>query len=216
MNKLKPESRINDIVLQDLNNKVLIYDLGNNKAYLLNETSAMIWRECNGNQTIVEISNKLSRKVKTPVSVEIVWLAISQFNTDKLLANDDLATPFDGLSRREIVKKIGFASMVALPVIFSVVAPLAAQAQSSCLNQPCTFTDGSQSDCCASNLRCRSTPAACKLCSPPQTAITLCGLPTLAQCVTLCASRIERNFCCNSSPLVAAPFDGTGFPCVCA
>lgn len=34
---------------------------------------------------------------------------------------------FEGLSRREIVRKVGFASLVALPIVYSVVAPAAAQ-----------------------------------------------------------------------------------------
>lgn len=66
-------------------------------------------------------------------------LAISQFKKDGLLENgSEFQTPFDGLSRREIVKKIGFGSMVTLPIIASVVAPTAINAQSgSCLTETC-------------------------------------------------------------------------------
>jgi hypothetical protein len=127
----KPISRTKNIILQEFADEVLIYDLEINRAYCLNQTSAAVWYQCNGNQTVAEISQTLSRKLKTNVSEEIVWLAISQFKTDKLLENKELITPFDGLTRREVVKRIGFASMVALPIIASVAAPSSVQAQSA-------------------------------------------------------------------------------------
>lgn len=130
MNKL-PICRYDNIVLQEFAEEVLIYDLETNKAFCLNQTSAMVWHECNGNQSVAEISQSLTRKLKSNVTEEIVWLAISQFKSDGLLKNDNnFNTPFDGLSRREVIKKIGFASIVSLPMIASVTAPSAIQAQS--------------------------------------------------------------------------------------
>jgi hypothetical protein len=126
----KPISRNKNIILQEFTDEVLIYDLDVNKAYCLNQISASVWYECDGKKTVAEISQTLRRKLKNNVSEDVVWLAINQFKTDKLLENKELATPFDGLSRREVVKRIGFASMVALPIIASVVAPNSLQAQS--------------------------------------------------------------------------------------
>ena len=50
-----PKGRHNDLVVQDSENEVLIYDLKLNKAYCLNETSALIWRLCDGTKSVAEI-----------------------------------------------------------------------------------------------------------------------------------------------------------------
>lgn len=129
-----PLSRKDNIVIQEFDNEILIYDLMKNKALCLNQTSAMVWQECDGTKSVAEISLILSKKFKTNISEEIVWLALNQFKKDSLLEkNNEFTTPLDGLSRREVVKRIGFASMIALPLISSVVAPSAVQAQSGAL-----------------------------------------------------------------------------------
>ncbi|NJM52437.1 MAG: PqqD family protein [Blastocatellia bacterium] len=105
--KQKPVSRSNNIIVQEFADEVLIYDLEKNKAFCLNRTSAMIWQKCDGNNSVTEISRKLSYKLKTNVSEEIVWLAVSQFKADGLLKNsNEFITSFDELSRREVVKRL--------------------------------------------------------------------------------------------------------------
>ncbi len=88
---------------------------------------------CDGKKSIPQIAVKLSEKLHEPITEEFVWLAIDQLKKEDLLINVvDIKTEFDGLSRREVIRKIGFASMIALPVVSSLVAPKAANAQ-SCL-----------------------------------------------------------------------------------
>jgi hypothetical protein len=128
-----PKSRKTELVVQELKDEVLIYDLNINKAYCLNPTSAAIWNLCDGNNTVSEITGQLSKKLKQPVTDDLVWLALDQFKQDNLLAdNAEVQIKFDGLSRREVIRKIGLASMIALPVISSLIAPHAADA-ASCL-----------------------------------------------------------------------------------
>lgn len=128
-NNLK--SRDQNLVVQELGSETLIYDRTINKAYCLNETAAFVWKSLDGKTEVQEIAADLGRKTKTPVSEEIVWLAIDELKKDNLLANaDDLPNYFEGMNRREVVRRIGLASMIALPVIASLVAPTAAMAQS--------------------------------------------------------------------------------------
>lgn len=157
-----PLSRRDNIVIQELNNEVLIYDLSINKAFCLNKTSAMVWQECDGTKSVADISQILSKKDKSNFSEDIVWLALNQFKTDNLLQNgSEFVTIFDGLSRREIIKRIGFASLIAFPVISSVVAPSAVHAASTTCG--CNSTLGTNardqgcpclldSDCCGNCL----------------------------------------------------------------
>ncbi|MGI8468065.1 MAG: hypothetical protein ACR2N3_06390 [Pyrinomonadaceae bacterium] len=50
----------------------------------------------------------------------MVWLALDQLKKKNLIENE-IATPsaFEGMNRRDVIKKVGFASMIALPVSFS-------------------------------------------------------------------------------------------------
>jgi len=141
-----PKGRENDIVVQELKGEVLLYDLNNNKAYCLNETSAIIWNLCDGNSSVSEITSQLSKQLKQPIADDLVYLALNQFKEDNLLLdNETVEIKFDGLSRREVIRKVGFASMIALPFIASLVAPTAALAQSAgpvvCAIESCKCAD---------------------------------------------------------------------------
>jgi hypothetical protein len=51
-----PHSRTKELVVQELKGELLIYDLSTNKAFCLNETSALVWQLCDGKSSISEIS----------------------------------------------------------------------------------------------------------------------------------------------------------------
>lgn len=136
--KNNPKSRENDLVIQELKSELMIYDLKINKVFSLNETSAMIWNLCDGKNSVTDISGQLSKKLKQPVTDDLVWLAIEQFKSDDLLANNtEVATKFDGLSRRQVVRQIGLTSVIALPMIAGIVAPKAAAAASNPSSAAC-------------------------------------------------------------------------------
>lgn len=128
---MNPEAKTVDIIAQNFENEVLIYDLTVNKAYCLNQTSAIVWQNCDGEKTISEIAEILGKKLKTLPNEDLVWLAIDQLKKDNLMANAiELPTQFSGIKRREVIKKIGLATMIALPIVSSVIAPNAVDAQS--------------------------------------------------------------------------------------
>jgi hypothetical protein len=134
-----PKARQKNLVVQELSSEVLIYDLQSNKAFCLNETSAMIYDLCDGTKTVSKISQRLGEKLNSPVAEDFVWLAIDQFKKDDLLANgDETESRFSGFSRREALRKIGLAAAIALPVVTSLVAPVAASAQSGVCGGSCT------------------------------------------------------------------------------
>jgi hypothetical protein len=128
-----PIARRNNIVIKKLDEETLIYDLKINKAICLNMTSARIFHLCNGTRTVSQIAKEMSLSMKTPIGKEFVMLAIEQFSKDHLLENKGETTKFfNRLSRRELIRKVGFGSAVALPLVSSVIAPQSAAAQ-SCL-----------------------------------------------------------------------------------
>ena len=135
----RPISRKDDLVVQELNGEVLIYDLRENKAFCLNETSALVWQACDGNRTAGDIGKQLGNE-------DMVWLALDDLKREKLVEHE-LATPakYNGMSRRQVISKIAMGSMLALPVIASLTAPAAAQT-GSCIGM------------CGQTLICPSVP----------------------------------------------------------
>lgn len=127
-----PVARKSGLVVQDVPDEVLVYDLESNKAHCLNQSAAMIWKSCDGNTSVSEIAKLVELQAGGKVTEDFVWLAIDQLSENNLL-EAPVRSGFEGTSRREVIKKIGLASMIAIPVIASLVAPQSAMAAASCL-----------------------------------------------------------------------------------
>lgn len=122
-----PIARKSGLVVQEMPDEVLVYDLNSNKAHCLNHTAAKVWRACDGNTSVSEIASAFGKGNNE----DLVWLAIDQLSENDLLESQ-ISSKFKGQSRREVIKKIGLASIVAVPVIASLVAPQNALAAQSC------------------------------------------------------------------------------------
>lgn len=132
-----PKARIDNLVTQEYSNEILIYDLKTNKAFCLNEICTLVFQLSDGKRTVAEISDLMSKKLKSLVKEDVVWLALDHLKKEDLLENSqNFAIDFGGLNRRQVIKKVGFASMVALPLISSVIAPSSAFAASNSLCPP--------------------------------------------------------------------------------
>jgi Coenzyme PQQ synthesis protein D (PqqD) len=132
----RPVAKNKEVVIQEMEDELLVYDLQANKAICLNKTSALVWQFCDGKNNPEEISLQLEKKLKTIVQVEVVLLALKQLDEAGLIIKDQsIPNHFGNLSRREIVKRIGLTTVVALPIVSAIVAPSAASAQSGiCFN----------------------------------------------------------------------------------
>lgn len=122
MEKL-PVARSENIVVQTLETELLIYDLMTNKAFCLNETAKVVFEACDGQTSLAE----LKRRAGLPD--EVIYFALDELRRENLLA-ENYQSKFAGVSRRDVIKRIGLATMIALPVVASLVAPTAAHAAS--------------------------------------------------------------------------------------
>ncbi len=130
-NSQRPVARKSGLVVQEVPDEVLVYDLETNKAHCLNQSAAIVWKSCDGNNSVSEIAKLVESQAGGKVTEDFVWLAIDQLSENNLLEKQ-IPSSFEGTSRREVIKKIGLASMVAIPVIASLVAPQSALAAASC------------------------------------------------------------------------------------
>lgn len=146
-----PLARQEGLIVRELPDEVLVYDLSTDKAHCLNQTSALIWKHCDGQTTVGELVRLIEREMKTPADADVVWLALKQLERFKLL-EERVQQPAK-VSRRDLILKYAPATLV-LPVILSISAPTAAQAGST-PPPPSCLPDGAScsvdSDCCSFN-----------------------------------------------------------------
>jgi hypothetical protein len=127
-----PQARQNGIVVQEMPDEVLVYDVDSSKAHCLNDTAARVWKSCDGTNSVADIVKNFEKTGGGKVTEDFVWLAIDQLN-EKGLLEIGVKSQFAGQSRRDVLKKIGLASVVALPIIATLVAPPNALSAVSCV-----------------------------------------------------------------------------------
>lgn len=124
-----PLMRVQDLIVEELPDEVLVYDRVRDKAHCLNSTSAFVWKQCDGQLTAGQIAQRLTQRLQAPLNEEVVWLALSQLEKLHLLEQSISVPPqFLGLSRRRMIRNLGIAAAVALPLATSIVSPTPAQA----------------------------------------------------------------------------------------
>ena len=224
----RPETRIENIVVQEMNAELLIYDLKDNRAFCLNETSAIIYQLCDGTRNIHEIVQRFNQITKNSITDDLIWLALDRFKQDNLLEDESIEINFNGLSRRQIIKKVGLASMIALPLVSSVIAPSAANAASVLTNLPlnsaCTASSQCASGNCVNNSKC---------CSPSSTGTNApasffnfadgspgsdCSTFSQSQQNAVCNSLFNAASCCNGTIIATScfSFNPARFGCRCS
>jgi hypothetical protein len=123
-----PVARKNDIVVQELSGETLVYDLRQHKAHCLNQTAALVWSHCDGETDAATIAALLGQELHRAIDEDVVWLALKQLQRVGLLEREVVAYGSKpNVSRREVVRRLGAATALALPLVTSVVAPTAAQ-----------------------------------------------------------------------------------------
>jgi hypothetical protein len=126
---LTPRARSKGLVIKKLPEEVLVYDLETNQAHCLNQAAALVWSHCDGRKSVEEIARLLDAQKAGTFTEEVVWLALAQLDRFSLLEERiELPDAVARLSRRELARRLGLATVAALPFILSVVAPEAASA----------------------------------------------------------------------------------------
>jgi hypothetical protein len=140
-----PSARKARLVVRELADEVLVYDTEGHRAHCLNRTAALVWKHCDGRTPALVIAERIGEELCSTVSEEVVWLALEQLARFDLLATAASHLPAANLiSRRKMIRRLGLAAAVSLPLITSIISPTPAQAQS-----PCTETSCGPGFCCS-------------------------------------------------------------------
>ena len=150
-----PLARKEGLIVEQMPDEVLVYDLERHKAHCLNRTAAFVWQLCDGKSDASKIARRMEKEFNAKVSDDLVFLALDQLGKDHLLETRfTLPVEMSGLTRRQVMKRIGLATAIALPVVISIMSPTAANAVT----------------CIASGNTCSTTVVCCSTlstCTPP-------------------------------------------------
>jgi hypothetical protein len=119
----QPLARSEDLIVEELGDELLVYDLTTDQAHALGATAARVWRACDGKTEAVAL------RVELGLDAETVTRALDELRANGLL--DDGAGGAPGITRRDLsvkATKVGGA-VAAAPLIVSLAAPLPATAQ---------------------------------------------------------------------------------------
>jgi hypothetical protein len=165
---LRPLARKENLLIQPTADEIVVYDTETDKAYVLSPSAAAVWKASNGKRTVQEIAAYLSKE--TPTNEDTVWYALGQMPE---LLHEPVNVPKEiaGISRRQFLQRAGLvAAAAAVPVVVTMMAPEAAQAQS-----PGGFGCQCVTGACGAVIPC-GTPC-----------IAFCGSPTnIAGCPAAC------------------------------
>ena len=150
-----PNARRERLIVQELEDETLVYDLDRDEAHCLNQTAALVWKHCDGRKTVAEIAALLEDELQATVDEQVLWLALSQLRRKRLLTERiPRARSTPRISRRELAHKLAQAVVIALPLITTIAAPTPASAGG------CSNCGPPTAICCASGCPC-SGPSLC-------------------------------------------------------
>jgi hypothetical protein len=140
---MKPRART-DVARSDVRDEVVVYDFDRHQARCLNATAAAVFKRCDGTRTPQQIASELG------CDEDVVWMALAQLDDGALLTTPLRQRPIDR-GRRALLKKLALTAglSIALPAVWSIVAPTPAYAASTvmCIN-PNACMGGQMTMCC--------------------------------------------------------------------
>jgi hypothetical protein len=214
-----PKARTTDIIEQEVGNELMIYDLRINNAYNLNETSKNVYKACDGKTTFDDFKSRYK------YTDDLIHFAIDQLSANNLIENYK-SVHFAGINRRDVIKKVGLSSMIALPMIAGIIAPSAANAASGGfapgsrnLTETCnTSTDctGAAPNCVGTTNNRASQGTRCCVSTSNDSRIPTFdtqSFETSGTCTAGCTDcQCARDYCnANASPCCSGTFTSTNF-----
>ncbi|HEX8149746.1 MAG TPA: PqqD family protein [Pyrinomonadaceae bacterium] len=134
-----PHARRSKLVVRELADETLVYDVEGHRAHCLNRTAALAWKLCDGENTVSRIAEKMGERLSARVPDEVVRLALDQLADRGLLAPCDVrpAAAANAVSRRAMMRRLGLAAAFTLPLVTSIISPTPVMAQSPCNETSC-------------------------------------------------------------------------------
>lgn len=129
-----PLARTVDLITEEVDGEFIIYDEARHIACRLNATAVLVWRNCDGRNSVTDLLAIVADELGDIADQDMILMAL-----DDLAEHDLIASGYDPrdasavrLSRRRFFRRAGVvgAAAMAAPVVYGIVVPTAAAAQS--------------------------------------------------------------------------------------
>ena len=123
-----PQARKEELIVRELGEETLVYDLERDRAHCLNRLAALIWKHCDGKTTVADLLRLSQDELPASGREDLVLSALNQLSRAHLL-QEKLKKPQETsrFSRREVMRKLGRAAAISLPLVTSITTPVRAQ-----------------------------------------------------------------------------------------
>src|SRR5262249_23076057 len=103
---MRPQARHDKLLVRQVGDELVVYDMKRHQAHRLNRTAALVWRHCDGRTTVPEIARMLQQHLKHSVDENLVWSSLFRLERARLL-REYITGPQEvvGLSRRQALRK---------------------------------------------------------------------------------------------------------------
>ncbi len=144
-----PQARTAHLIVQTLDDEILLFDSVADRAHVLNQTSAVVWKLANGKRTVEQLSQLTARELHAQPDTDLIWLALTQLSKANLLEQPATVVPLTAqLNRREFLQKAAMAAVI-IPTVKTVSGPTVQQSVSCVQPGGSCQTTG---DCCTPDL----------------------------------------------------------------
>jgi hypothetical protein len=162
----RPKARKEGLLVRDLGDEVVVYEVESHRGHSLNRTATLVWRASDGKKTVAGIAAQLGRELGVPADEPLVRFALQKLREARLLepGTGEAAT----LTRRQVARRIGRAAL--LPVVVSLLAPRPSEAATcTCgVGQYCNCSGAPDYTSCWNGSTCDSSVccggACCQIC----------------------------------------------------
>ncbi len=167
-----PKVRV-DLIVSELDGEALVYDFSSHRAHCLNPTAKAVFARCDGRTNAAQIARAVGADLGVTLTEELVHVALDELAAAGLLEVSPRRR-FVDQARRRVLGQLALSAglSVALPAVWSIVAPTRADAASrvscipaaSCMavsSGTCCGTVGSPAMSCSGVGMCTGTGAGC-------------------------------------------------------
>jgi DNA-binding transcriptional ArsR family regulator len=158
----RPLAHTADVLTEELDDELLVYDEHRQLACRLNRTAALVWRSADGERTVADLVEVLRDELGDLADEDLVMVTLDRLEEQGLMEagyprrDPDTAR----LSRRRFIRRVGVVgtAALALPVVQSIVAPAPAAAQSTCSGPYCVTCGYCKTCYCVDSCYCEPCP----------------------------------------------------------
>jgi hypothetical protein len=135
---MKPAVRRTGLVVRELGDETVVYDLDRHQAHCLNRTAAIVFRGADGTRDVDELGAMLGGEGDCEERESVAHAALDQLRAAHLLEPVlPSLDPVESPSRRAVLRRAGLGAALLLPAVASILAPTPAEAAVTCLTD-CT------------------------------------------------------------------------------